>query len=1355
MNKSDSKSDKRQTMFNAEGGVIPVIYGTQRVGGKIFAIRHAFNSLHIGVIFCEGPVDSFVSLEVNDKPVSEYTSITYQTFTGTQSTSSSLLVAAFSHAPTTTYTDVLPNVCYAVLKLKPSEDSSGFPRITAVIKGKKVYDPRDSTQTIGDTSTYKFSNNPSLCLADLIRSGVYGLGKEFTTEGWNSVVECANLDDSLIGSPTEVRRTLDIVVDREQETRAWIETLRGYASCFVVPENTGSLKLIPDKIISYAYNLDGNATSYASLTATPTMPITNGFSFDVSIRPDATISANAVIFAKGASASSATDYLVTYSHGANSSFSISFNNTGGTKTYTVTTGVQLSTTTFSTLSFSLDKNGVSRALLTTDTESLGPQITVLTVTNPGAYTYAPVNTPTYDFRVGYQNSLVPFKGQIDELRVWSRDRLETEIRKYVRIPLIKNYDASLAVWLPFNEGYVSKSYSGSWTSSNKTRDLVSGNWAVINGPVTPWFTPTVAAQVRLFALYDFINFDGNNILDKSVKFKKRGVLNVPNMVEIGYTDKSVTPWIENYAKVDQSTTSNYKPSRISMPGIVRYSQALREATERYNTAFSDTVITFGTFDETLSLNVGDGIQFHHPLLETPGTVFFKPYRITGIQQTGYGKYNLSAIEYEPAVYSETVATSPTFSDTNLPSVNSPVSITAGLIASTNTGGTSVAEEVYKNQYGIYTSRIRAIFAPADYPYTSEYHVELYKADGVTKLEEIRIPAAATFTYSNPYVGNEPRYNYVSSSSVNLLESNNAYTTYILKIYTVSISRTRSTPVTLSVSTSGKNIAPPNVSDFNGYEIGGRVYLSWSEAADIDIVDYEIKYGDKATLAALSTDTNVQYTAATLLDRTDTLRYNSANIASGERRFYIKARDSVGNVSASPSIKDIAVTKDSNSFNVGTAAVTGGTVSSNATTNMTSWTMRPDPQKWWITDMGDTFANGGQSLTAVISASPTLSFQNPHTSGKAVWCSEVVDFGAYAVGGSTGYYTGNLSCIVYPTAMHGSYTVYMDYSSTNGNFLASAKNTDWFETLGTSAVATLRWARIRIESQNNTTDVLIVRDSATLSFDVNTKEEGGIATITNGTTGMVKVQLTNNYSKGKSLILTPQGTGATPLSAVFDKLAVASGARDGTLVQCDKTSTATETSWFGLTKTGLGIALLSTDYIEYEVYIQPGSPGEFGNIGYMDAVATDATWIGAGSWLDQTGINSANPNAYGTTAQGRASGAWFKRSFSLNSWGTAGKSLNTLYFPGSNWGTSNFTGQVRYGIRNIRITNGQFGTERIAIYTTASHNGVATDYGWTTMTGSNTIANLILQAPNCFDVYLLNASSGAKLTGQVSWVFRGM
>ena len=42
----------------------------------------------------------------------------------------------------------------------------GVPQITVQVKGKKIYDPRDSGQTFGTESTYEWSDNPALCFLD-------------------------------------------------------------------------------------------------------------------------------------------------------------------------------------------------------------------------------------------------------------------------------------------------------------------------------------------------------------------------------------------------------------------------------------------------------------------------------------------------------------------------------------------------------------------------------------------------------------------------------------------------------------------------------------------------------------------------------------------------------------------------------------------------------------------------------------------------------------------------------------------------------------------------------------------------------------------------------------------------------------------------------------------------------------------------------------------------------------------------------------------------------------------------------------------------------------------------------------
>ena len=65
---------------------------------------------------------------------------------------------------------------------------NGFPEITAIIKGKKVYDPR--------TSTTAWSDNPALCLRDYLTSGKEGTNTTIYNYGISEDIE--SVDDDLV-----------------------------------------------------------------------------------------------------------------------------------------------------------------------------------------------------------------------------------------------------------------------------------------------------------------------------------------------------------------------------------------------------------------------------------------------------------------------------------------------------------------------------------------------------------------------------------------------------------------------------------------------------------------------------------------------------------------------------------------------------------------------------------------------------------------------------------------------------------------------------------------------------------------------------------------------------------------------------------------------------------------------------------------------------------------------------------------------------------------------------------------------------------------------------------------------------
>ena len=104
--------------------------------------------------------------------------------------------------------------------------SNGAPQsIRAVVKGKKVYDPRlDSTNggsgvhRLADPATWEWSDNPALCLADYLFDADLGMGAEgvsYSDIDWAMVATAANQCDATVTSPAgnQKRFTCNGVLD--------------------------------------------------------------------------------------------------------------------------------------------------------------------------------------------------------------------------------------------------------------------------------------------------------------------------------------------------------------------------------------------------------------------------------------------------------------------------------------------------------------------------------------------------------------------------------------------------------------------------------------------------------------------------------------------------------------------------------------------------------------------------------------------------------------------------------------------------------------------------------------------------------------------------------------------------------------------------------------------------------------------------------------------------------------------------------------------------------------------------------------------------------------------------------------
>jgi hypothetical protein len=246
--------------------LIPLTYGEDRVRGQVLNIaRHATDTSHMLVQVLWGHACHAVdTLRLNDQALPA--GATVSTYTGSQVVANADLVAAFA-VQGVTYGDVLGGFAYSVVAM-PISAFDGRLDYSARVFGRKLYDPRlDSTaggsgpHRLNDATTWEWSENPSLALADWLQSSLYGAAEPVS---WSSVPAAANANAAAIGSPAEVHRKIGLTLYEPTATRDMAEALRAYAGCWLVPA-AGGVKLLPDTDAAASAGYDHAAGQIAAL----------------------------------------------------------------------------------------------------------------------------------------------------------------------------------------------------------------------------------------------------------------------------------------------------------------------------------------------------------------------------------------------------------------------------------------------------------------------------------------------------------------------------------------------------------------------------------------------------------------------------------------------------------------------------------------------------------------------------------------------------------------------------------------------------------------------------------------------------------------------------------------------------------------------------------------------------------------------------------------------------------------------------------------------------------------------------------------------------------------------------------
>lgn len=1106
---------KRLTVA-ADNKVVPVVYGRDRLYGSVMLVHvdetNGFFYASYGI--CEGPIQAFEAIYVDGVEISatngllSKAGVVVNTYTGTSGQSADAALAAAISG----YADTNADVAYVVLKI-PLSVLSGFPRLEAIVQGKKLYDPRlDDTNggsgahRLNNSATWTYSVCPALALADFVT--------RYTdwTVRWPSVIETANANDVSVGGVA--RREIGLALTHVSSVGNWLAVLRTYAACFTVWEQ-GEIRLIPDrKDVDAPMQLQftSGSSQYVDF-GTASRTFTDGQaqrSFECWFEVGAVGARQAILDAAKFYLEFGSDDKVMFGiRGSDAAFHEAKDPTArvvGEKIHVC--GVYKASDYVKLFVNGVEVASTSHAT-TIDDVYLSPKNMFVgrSERTPGFY----------------------LTGKVDDVRVWSAARTGADILADYLTELEGDESNLLCYWR-FNDGV-------GQTAVDSTASPMNGT--LVGTPI--WVTGVDAllpyGVVRHFAAAD--------IVDGSLRLKKRAIGQAPTVVEVEYTDSSgVSEWptyIQDAVSPGVTAgTESRRVSRVSLPGIHRASQAKREAVERLNWMLSDLTASVQVFDEGLELQPGSIVQVTHPI-----GLSYKMFRVLRLGgERGY--WNLELVEYDPAIYSDAVISNPTFPDTNL---GNPLNIPAPTNLST-------VEEVYREKSGNYSSRLRMTWTKPVTPYLSGYKVEGYigatlifqmtsaletavspavdqLVGGAPVTITVKVYTTTGFTESvatqqNVVVygklavpGNVPSVNATQLAADEFEVNWTAATDVDIWRYDVRKGATTDTwaTATLVERTDGlraivRGLAigthrifvkaidsvlnesaeatyvdvtvsyPAQVTEFSGFEVGGEVRLSWAETPGF-IAGYKISYGTTAP------------GPESVLDVADSLRFVTRDIVEGPWRFYVRAVDTAGRESQTASSIDLTVTSDINAF-----IVTEFEFVNPSLTNMSLYQLRLDSTKYYVTDMNTAFKATYPSDFKDHENDPLANY---HASGSGEWLSETKDFGSQL--------QATWLATVDFTVLGGSVTKVLELST---------DNVAWDTFASLSARGTYRYARIRITTTTTST-VLVMAPDQHVSLSVVAMEETGTSTAL--TSGPKTITLSKTYAAVKDINVVPTGTGA--------------------------------------------------------------------------------------------------------------------------------------------------------------------------------------------------------------------------------------
>jgi hypothetical protein len=842
----------------ARHSVIPIVYGRDRLFGSVIVVTvdETGGYLYVAYSFGEGEIEGYETLfvdgvDVNDATTGFLTHIgaAVELYTGTAAqTASPFLSTALAG-----YTDTLPNVAYVVLRV-PVNSTSGFPRCEAIVQGKKIYDPRlDTTRTdISPVGSGAHRENDPATWEFSQNPAICFRDVLLSHTAWDffdqGIVDLADYNDELVDGVK--RREIGLTLAKPNTVEKWMKGFRTYMGAFLGWE-AGKVRVIPNR-----GDVDAQGAVILDGTASTRVSIGDVTAYDFGSSQNFTVEASFNIPAKDGTNQ---QWIVGKKSFAGSGAGYAFyfqSGNGNNLRFVISDGVSAPFDDYTAtdlfdgqyhhVAATVDRTA-DELILYVDGVAAGSPVDISSVTGSLA--------SSTDFRVGERGGIGQLlTGSVDEVRVWDDVRTPTEIAAN-RLNEIEDPEtvSSLIGYWKFNElsGSVAVDSSG------------SGNDGTLQGNAVFGF-----GYSQLMPAGVVMHIGVDDIVKDSIRVKRRSLRSVPNRVAVDYEDSSGSKWNTERAQKDSPRIAANQEaprlSRVSLPGIHNASQAQREATERLNWYLTDLECKVSLFDEGWQLQHGSIVAVTHPI-----GLDAKLMRVTRTTAQS-GRWTIDMSEYDPAVYSNEVITNPTTPDTNL---GNPLAVPT-------VSGLTLVEELFKYKNGLTGSRVRVSFTGSAYPFLNQYLVEGY-VDGA-KVWQTQTQSTTVVTPGVEEL--------VSDAAVD----------YEVRVYIQSPFATGAA-ATEVVSILGKLAVPGDVPTISLTQTSAdSVKITWGEAVDLDIWRYEVRVG--AVTSA--------WEAATTLELVDGLSYQAEGLAIGSYRFFVKARDSVGNESAAAIKSSITLSRPS-------------------------------------------------------------------------------------------------------------------------------------------------------------------------------------------------------------------------------------------------------------------------------------------------------------------------------------------------------------------------------------------------------------------------------------------------------------